>query len=224
MAHFEIEVKSLLGEKVHAEALKEKMSKLDPEFSHTSSNKQLNHYFTGGDINHMYTKVEKLFSGDQHDKFKMIADRGSDFSVRTRQRDEEVLLVVKAAIDGGTSENTVKRMEFEEPVDITLDDLDLLMHEADFNYQAKWSREREEFLYKGANVCLDKNAGYGYLAEFEKIVQLEDEVDKVRNEIAEIMSELDVTELPQDRLARMFAHYNDNWADYYGTDKTFKIK
>jgi adenylate cyclase class IV len=224
MAHFEIEIKSLLGEKANAEALKEKMKSLDPSFAHVSSNKQLNHYFNGGDIDKLYSQTEHLFTGDQHDKFKMIAEKGNDFSVRTRQRDEEVLLVVKASIDEGTSENTVKRLEFEEPVKITLDELDELVQAADYVYQAKWSREREEFEYKGANVCLDKNAGYGYLAEFEKIVHDEAEVDQVREEIDELMSELEVLELGQDRLARMFAHYNENWPDYYGTDKTFVIE
>jgi adenylate cyclase class IV len=131
---------------------------------------------------------------------------------------------VKASIDEGTSANTVKRMEFEEPVAITLEDLDALLLTAGFTYQAKWSREREEYAYKGASVCLDKNAGYGYLAEFEKIVHNEEETDTVRMEIDELMSELQVFELDQDRLARMFAHYNANWPEYYGTDNVFVIE
>jgi predicted adenylyl cyclase CyaB len=224
MSHFEIEVKSLLGKKENAEALKAKMHELDPECKHVSTNKQLNHYFKDGDVKELFKKVQHLFSGGQHDKFEMIAERGTDFSVRTRQRDEEILLVVKASIDEGTSENTVKRMEFEEPVSITLDELDALVLEAGYEYQAKWSREREEYEYKGANVCFDRNAGYGYLAEFEKIVQNESEADSVREEIDVLMKELEVVELSQERLARMFEHYNENWPDYYGTDKTFIIE
>jgi predicted adenylyl cyclase CyaB len=224
MSHFEIEIKSLLGEKESAEALKAKMKALDPDCVHVSSNKQLNHYFKDGDVKELFKKVEHLFSGEQHDKFQMIAERGDGFSVRTRQRDDEVLLVVKASIDDGTSENTVKRMEFEEPVSITLDELDRIILEAGYEYQAKWSREREEFGYKGANVCLDKNAGYGYLAEFEKIVQNESETDSVREELDMLMVELGVAELSQERLARMFDFYNTNWPDYYGTDKTFIIE
>jgi len=224
MSHFEIEIKSLLGEEEKAEALKIKMLELDPTCRQVSFNKQLNHYFKDGDIQKLYEEVESLFSSEQHDKFKKIADRGTNFSVRTRQKDEEVLLVVKASLDEGTSENTIKRMEFEEPVEITLDELDQLVLDAGFVYQAKWSREREEYEYKGVNVCLDKNAGYGYLAEFEKIVTDEDEIDRVREELDELMFELGVVELEQDRLTRMFAHYNKNWLDYYGTDKTFLIE
>lgn len=224
MAHFEIEVKSLLGEEKNARSLREKMCQLDPDCACVSKNKQLNHYFSAGDIDQLYQKTEHLFSGEQHEKFKQIVEKGNDFSVRTRQKDDEVLLVVKASVDEGTSENTVSRLEFEEPVNISLDELDSLVQEAGYQYQAKWSREREEYSYKGANVCLDKNAGYGYLAEFEKIIDDESLLASAREEIDALMQELGVEELSQERLARMFDFYNQNWPDYYGTDRTFTIE
>jgi len=30
--------------------------------------------------------------------------------------------------------------------------------------------------------------------------------------------------LPNDRLERMFAYYNEHWQEYYDTDKTFVVK
>ena len=45
----------------------------------------------------------------------------------------------------------------------------------------------------------------------------------MRAEIDELMAELGVEELSQEQLARMFAFYNENWPDYYGTDKTFFV-
>lgn len=223
MAHYEIEIKSLLGEKDAAEALKAKLCTLDPETACVSTNKQLNHYFEGGEMDALFEATKHLFGEAEQEKLRHIIEAGSDFSVRTRQKDEEVLLVVKASLDGGTSANTVSRLEFEEPVALTLEALDALLLEAGFSYQAKWSREREEYTYKGATVCIDKNAGYGYLAEFEKVVPQDGAVEGVRAELEALMAELGVSELPQDRLARMFAHYNENWAEYYGTDKTFTI-
>lgn len=224
MSHFEIEVKSLLGDAENAARLKARMCELDPECVIISTNNQLNHYFEGGDMQTLYEHVEVLFGEEEKEQLNKTIDRGSEFSIRTRKRNDEVLLVVKASIDEGTSANSVKRMEFEEPVPITLEELDALLLEAGFSYQAKWSREREEYSYKGANVALDKNAGYGYLAEFEKIVHDEAEADAVRAEIDELMAELEVFELDQDRLARMFAHYNANWPEYYGTDTIFVIE
>lgn len=224
MSHFEIEVKTLLGDAANAEKLKAKMQALDPDCVMVSANKQLNHYFEGGDMQTLYDHVEVLFNEEAKQKLKTIIERGAEFSIRTRQKNDEVFLVLKASIDEGTSANTVKRMEFEEPVDITLTELDQLLINAGFTYQAKWSREREEYAYKGASVCLDKNAGYGYLAEVEKIVHDETLADAVRSEIDELMAELELTELEQDRLARMFAHYNEHWPEYYGTDRIFVIE
>lgn len=224
MSHFEIEVKSLLGDESVAARLKEKMCALDPECVCISTNTQLNHYFEGGVMEDFYEAVKDLFDEEKRTTLKTTIDRGTEFSIRSRQRDGEVLLVVKASIDEGTSANTVKRMEFEAPVSVTLDELDERILNAGFTYQAKWSREREEYAYKGANVALDKNAGYGYVAEVEKIVHDETEADVVRAEIDEIMRELDIVELAQDRLARMFDHYNQNWPEYYGTDKIFVIE
>lgn len=224
MAHYEIEVKTLLGEKANADALKSRMRELDPMSTCVSTNKQLNHYFTGGDVGKLYEKTEHLLGGTMKEKFHLIVEKGTNFSVRTRQKDDEVLLVVKASVDAGTSENTVSRLEFEEAVPATLDELDALVLDAGFSYQAKWSREREEYAYKGANVCIDKNAGYGYLAEFEKIVHDDSDLGGVRKEIDALMGELGVEELPQSRLERMFKFYNENWGEYYGTEKTFIIE
>ncbi|MCA9361302.1 CYTH domain-containing protein [Candidatus Kaiserbacteria bacterium] len=224
MAHYEVEIKSLLGAKERADEIKNKMQELDSDCKLISTNAQLNHYFEGGDIKELFSKTKHLFAPELLSKFEKIVAEGSDFSVRTRQRDDEVLLVVKASVDGGTSFNTVTRLEFEEPVAISLDELDQLVQSAGYVYQAKWSRQREEFTYKGANVCFDKNAGYGYLAEFEKIVDSSDELELVRTELDALMTELGVEELSQDRLARMFDFYNQNWPEYYGTDKVFEIE
>lgn len=223
MSHYEIEIKSLLGERARADALIASMCEQDPACARTSQNTQLNHYFKGGDVKKLFEEVEHLMSEEAKAKFLMVAEKGTSFSIRSRQRNDEVLLVVKASVDEGTSANTVSRLEFEEPVDATLHELDELILGAGFEYEAKWSREREEYAYKGVNVCIDKNAGYGYLAEFEKIVPDGGEIGAVRGELDALMAELGVEELSQDRLERMFAFYNENWPEYYGTDKTFVI-
>jgi len=73
-------------------------------------------------------------------------------------------------------------------------------------------------------LCIDKNAGYGYLAEFEKVVQSAEVAEKTRDELRSVMSQLGVEELSQERLERMFAYYNVHWSEYYGTNKVFTIK
>ena len=224
MAHYEIEVKSLLGDKEQADKLRKEMCERDPSCACTSTNKQLNHYFKDGNIEKLFEQTKHLFDAEAVKKFEKIAEKGTDFSVRSRQKDDEVLLVVKASMDEGNAINSVSRMEFEENVDVSLDELDALIQQAGYTYDSKWSREREEYIYKGVNVTIDRNAGYGYLTEFEKVTEDESDIAEIRKEIADLMNELSVEELPHDRHDRMYAHYRKNWPEYYGTDKIFNIE
>lgn len=224
MAHYEIEIKSLLGSTEARDKLLKKMEELDPALSEAGRSSQLNHYFEGGDVEKLKAVISSHLSPDQVERLEKIVTLGMDFSVRTRQKNQEVLLVVKASIDGGTSSNTVSRLEFEEPVAMTLVELDELVLNAGFTYQAKWSRDRLEYNYKDITVCIDRNAGYGYLAEFEGVTSNETETVSLRNTLESIMTELGVDELPQDRLARMFDFYNQNWVEYYGTEKVFTVE
>ena len=224
MSQFEIEIKSLLGSKEKADELKEKLKKLDPNIKLSSQNKQLNHYFIDGDTDVLYKNVVKHLPKDTHADLKKILTEGENHSIRTRQLNDAIILVVKASIDDSTSSNGISRMEFESEVSMSLDDLDKILLDSGFSYQAKWSREREEYESEGMNVCIDKNAGYGYLVEFEKVVENVDALEEIKESLRDVMEKLGVEELPQDRLERMFAHYNENWPDYYGTEKIFIIE
>lgn len=224
MAHFEIEIKSLLGKQKHADALREKLQTLPEPARLVRKSSQLNHYFLVGDWENFLKSVQIHLSAEHFDHLRRIVQEGTNHSVRTRQSDGKVLLVVKASLDDLTSSNGVSRMEFEEPVpNLSLDDLDALLLESGFQYQAKWSRDREEYKVGDIAVCLDRNAGYGYVAEFEKIIHEASEAEMTKREILEFMNGLGVEELPQDRLERMFAYYNAHWSDYYGTDNIFVI-
>ncbi len=221
---YEIEIKSLLGNKDAADNLKQKMKAVDSEFIEHGSHKQLNHYFVGGNLKDLAEKLDSHLSDDKKVLLVDIASKAKDFSVRTRWADGIVLIVVKASVDDTTSSNGTARIELESPVTISMEELDALVLSAGFTYQAKWSREREDFSYKGANVSIDKNAGYGYLAEFEMIADNPEVADQTKQQLRDMMAELGVEELPQDRLARMFDHYNAHWSEYYGTDKIFNIE
>lgn len=222
-SQFEIEIKSLLGEKENADNLRDKL--LAKGATLKSQHKQLNHYFVINDLEKFKNGLEPHVSELQKDYFKKILTDGKDFSIRTRDADGKVILVIKASIDEGTSSNAVSRMEFEDEVGMTLDDLDKLLLENGLEYQAKWSREREEYkLNDEVNVTIDKNAGYGYLAEFETVVDSDETVEEEKKMLNDLMNEFGVVELMQDRLERMFDFYNKNWRDYYGTDKVFNIE
>ena len=226
MTSCEIEMKSLLGTQERADELREKLKAVDPRTRLVSRNKQLNHYFVGGDTAVLYDKLFPHLSEEKRSGLQSIIKKGSDFSIRTRRIDEQnPLIVLKASLDAGTSHNTVSRLEFESEISgMTLEQLDRVLLESGFSYQAKWSREREEYQCGDVSVCFDKNAGYGYVAEFEKVVPDGSHIESARKALEEFMERLGVSELPQERLERMFAHYNEHWPEYYGTSKTFVVE
>ena len=221
MSLYEIEIKSLLGNSERASSLRGKIKEKGGMF--LNSHKQLNHYFILSDIKKFRDALLPKIEKSKKELFRKILDDGREFSVRTREADDKVILVVKASIGTDTSANGISRMEFESEMNMTLDELDKLLLDAGLQYQAKWSREREGYKLGDTNICIDKNAGYGYLAEFEKVVTDPTLADAVKKELLGLMKDFEVEELPQDRLERMFAHYNKNWRDYYGTDKIFNI-
>tara|TARA_Y100000310_G_C20703029_1_gene831862 strand:- start:12522 stop:13202 length:681 start_codon:yes stop_codon:yes gene_type:complete len=226
MASYEIEIKSLLGSLDKKQKVLDDLHRIYPDTKFLSKNKQLNHYFIDGDFEKLNELLAPYLSSEQKEGLIDIISNGSDFSVRTRLIDEQdPIFVVKASVDEGTSHNTVSRLEFEAQVSgIILEGLDQLLLDAGFTYQAKWSREREEYSGGEVTICFDKNAGYGYLAEFEKVVDDESYLSHAKEELKKFMKKLSVDELPQERLERMFAHYNEHWPKYYGTDNIFVIE
>ncbi len=226
MAHtYEVEIKSLLGEKANADALKARLTERFPELIQKGKHAHLNHYFiTPTDLSLLQQSITPYVTEDRQSDLAHILSEGKKHSIRTRDADGKVFFIVKASIGDDTSANGVSRIEFESPVALSIEALDQLLLDAGLSYQAKWSREREDYEVGGMNITIDKNAGYGYLAEFEKILTDESDVPTAREEIGRFMADLGVTELPQDRLERMFAHYNNNWNDYYGTDNIFVIE
>jgi adenylate cyclase class IV len=229
MSHiYEVEIKSLLGSKENADLLISKLVKHDKDFKLSTEGKQLNHYFNVPAGVDLKTALSNLIPTDKKDAFEQVVTLGKKLSVRTRQsidkKGQKVIFVIKASVGDDSSSNGVKRIEFESQVSITLDELDQILLEAGLTYQAKWSRERKEYVSGDLHVCLDKNAGYGYLAEFEKVTSNEGDLERVKSELLELMNKVGVSELPQDRLERMFAHYNANWEKYYGTENTFNIE
>lgn len=225
MQSYEVEIKSLLGSPERAQEVREMMEAAYPgTLKGVKKNKQLNHYFEGGSIEKLSSALSSYLSKEAQVKLADLAKRAKSFSVRTRDKDGTVFTVVKASVGDDTSSNGVARMEFEEKVSMSIDELDKLVLSAGFTYQAKWSREREEYLCNGVNVTLDKNAGYGWLAEFELVVDDESKVRKARHDLRNFMQILFVEELSQERLERMFDYYNKHWQEYYGTDKVFTIE
>jgi len=222
---YEVEIKTLLGSKENADKLKKDFQKMFPDMKIIGEGKQLNHYFnTPKDFTLLIQNLTPHISTDKQESFQSILTHSQKTSIRTRDADGKVIFVMKASVGDDSSSNGVKRIEFEAVVSMTLSTLDHILLDSGCTYQAKWSRAREEYGNGDMHICIDKNAGYGYLAEFEKVTSDEAALDAARTELLAIMTKLGVSELPQDRLERMFAHYNAHWNEYYGMDNIFVLQ
>jgi len=226
MNTFEIEIKVLLGKESKAKEVIDKIHQKDTNTKLTDQNNQLNHYFLiDGDLNKAKELIKKYLHAEHHNKLDDVIVKGKKHSMRTRDVDGKVLFVIKASIDDTTSSNGTARIEFEEEIPgLSIHQLDQILLDNGFSFQSKWSRQRKEYKYKDFNVCIDKNAGYGYVAEFEKIIYDSSLADQTKDEIRKELAELWIEELDQGRLERMFTHYNSNRPEYYGTEKTFIIE
>src|SRR3989344_985228 len=215
MKRFEVEVKRLLGSKTEADRLRERLLTMGAKT--LGKHSQRNHYFVVPEDHAKLQGAIIPFLDEQSGKLlrKILSD-GTKISLRTRQADSKVLLVAKASVGDDTSANGISRIEIEAPENKTLNELDAILLSAGASYEAKWSREREEYELGNLRISIDKNAGYGYLAEFEKQVVNEGDTAKAKGRILRLMSEVGAEELPQERLERMFAFYNSHWKEYYG--------
>lgn len=227
MSQYEIEIKVLLWEKEKADKFKEDIKRDFSWIELVWTNSQLNHYFVWGDLKKLKEILKDKWLLNRESSvlsYDKMLEEWKSFSVRTRFVDKKSILVIKFSVDDTTSDNWTARREWEEIFDLKIEELDNILIDSWFEYQAKWSREREEYKIDNINICLDKNAWYWYLAEFEMILDSHQEVEESKDFLRKTIELLWYEELDQTRLERMFAYYNNNWRDYYGTDKTFVIE
>lgn len=212
------------------------------EMRYLGREEQKNHYF--------YPSSPVLLQNFQWPRWECIPafsysdfDKATSVSVRTRYVNNEsfqkTLLVVKAALDGGDASNGSKRVEGEYLFPTDQDTLDAFLLLAGFSLQAKWSRVRESYEYVlkensyinhlmgevFVSLSLDRNAGYGYLAEVEVSTDYEYASPEDLSKVASNLIGLTGFQVMDDTLLdAMFAYYNKHWKNYYGTDKTFRIE
>ncbi len=226
MHNYEVEIKVLLGTEEEKDIFMDRVQNCFPEVLYSYSESQRNHYFAGGSLDALLSVFWPLVNSEEKEKLENIRDIAQNFSVRTRGTLTQTIIVVKATVNDESSSNGTARIEWEvDLAPMTIEEMDVLVLSAGFTYQAKWSRSREGYdLNSNTVLCLDKNAWYGYLAEFERVIDDAELVDSTRAELLAMIESLGYHELDQARLARMFEHYNQNWADYYGTENVFTVE
>lgn len=233
--NYEIELKVLLWNSFPPNTFIKALSKDFKSVVERGEETQRNHYFEIPHRSQIIPAFEERLPIDHEDKI-LIADfrNGKDIVIRTREitkwDTKEVILVMKSTIDQGTSQNGTTRKELEIKIPMTIEDLDTaLIAYAEIKPQAKWSRTRTTFEVVDKDgfyftVCLDKNAGYGYIAEFEVVVQNPTVLESTKKKLEDCITHMWLKELPADQLHRMFEFYNKNWETFYQTNNYFFIQ
>lgn len=221
---YEIEMKSLLRSEEHSKELLDRLKLHDPKIKLADRQVQRNHYFINGDLSKLAAKLKKYLSSDQAEQIKAIDKKAKAVNVRTRDKNGKVLLIVKGALDDHSAAHSVRRMEFEAEVQNKQDELDQLIIDSGWELEAKWYAERD--YYKSGDISAEMifSPGYGYMVEFEKVVTDENMIETAREELKNLMNELDAPEVDNALIERMFAFYNAHWPEYYGTRKTFTVE
>src|SRR3954470_13702601 len=113
---YEIEIKSLLGSKNNADSLRQKIvAKSGKLFN---QDKQLNHYFIYTDLKKFHDSLLPHIPAKHKINFSRFIQEGKNLSIRTRQANEKVTLIIKASLDDHSSSNGVSREELDIEVKI----------------------------------------------------------------------------------------------------------
>ena len=233
--NYEIELKVLLWNSFPPNTFIKALSKDFKSVVERGEETQRNHYFEIPHRSQIIPAFEERLPIDHEDKIKIAEFRnGNDIVIRTREINtnwtQHVLLVMKSTVDWGTSQNWTTRKELEIVVNLHIDLLDdILIAQAWLVRQAKWSRTRKTFDVVDADwfyftVCLDKNAWYWYIAEFEVVVTNPSVIESTKKKLQDCIAHMWLQELPGDQLHRMFEFYNKNWEAFYQTENYFFIK
>ena len=124
-----------------------KVGEAYPLLTHSYSESQKNHYFEDGSLDGLLSVFASHVSATEKIKLEDIRTRAKNFSVRTRATPTETIIVVKATVNDESSSNGTARIEWEvDLAPMTVEEMDALVIQAGFAYQAKWSREREGYI------------------------------------------------------------------------------
>ncbi|OGD66447.1 hypothetical protein A3F08_01220 [Candidatus Berkelbacteria bacterium RIFCSPHIGHO2_12_FULL_36_9] len=159
----------------------------------------------------------KLTKSETQDNWYYVAPGKND--LRIRRNDKEAFLILKKGWMHDTERDEIEvkvtRPDFER--------LDEIFVALGYKYDTKWYRKRLEYKLKSFNITIDFNAGYGGVAEIEKVVKNNNEVEKAKKDISDFAKEVGIEPATKELFNKMYTYYKKNWKKYYTTKTTFDI-
>jgi adenylate cyclase class IV len=218
----EVEIKCLLGTSIDAvTALVGRMQSVDPSCTKTAHNVLLNHYFNCENPVLLKAVADKLLGGDELVTLSEIIEKSGVLSVRTRQKNDKVLLIVKGVPAGGDAIHGIDRMEWENKLDISITELDQALVDAGLSVLAKWSGYKDVYPFLDVTIEVQFSPGYGYQVEIERVVEGDGDTSAAVARVKEVAALVGLQEVDHDLIGKMYDYYNANWQEYYATEKVF---
>ncbi|MFH1668641.1 MAG: CYTH domain-containing protein [Candidatus Woesearchaeota archaeon] len=78
--------------------------------------------------------------------------------------------------------------------------------------KVKWHRKRHKFRWKGFDVCIDDNKGYGKIIEIERKTTAQGK-DWALLEIRDAFNKIDILVTPKEEFDRKYMDYVQNWRE-----------
>ena len=88
--------------------------------------------------------------------------------------------------------------------------LDILGYEVSI----KWYRTRIELTYKDFKVTIDYSISYGYIVEFELLVDDESKIEAAKESISMMFKEFNIDQTPKEVFDDAYNNYKINWESY----------
>lgn len=84
----------------------------------------------------------------------------------------------------------------------------------EFDIKIKWFRIRNSFVWNNFDVTLDYTHGYGYILEFEMLVENEENVEEGKQILKKQFDELDIEIVDKQLFKDKYEDYKENWQTY----------
>ncbi len=218
---YEVEIKCLIPGKLEVDRLVDRMKNLDPSCKYLVRNELRNHYFDCDNTQYLQAVGTKFLRGPDLIRLNDVIDQSEVISMRTRCKNDQVLLIAKGVPAGGDAIHGSSRLELEVVVDVKIEELDQALVDSGLVVLAKWSGYKDVYKFLDITIEIQFSAGYGYMVELEKVVTSQAQATVAEARVRQVAKDLGLAEVDHDLIGRMYDYYNAHWSEYYDTDKTF---
>lgn len=93
-------------------------------------------------------------------------------------------------------------------------DLFRMLETLGYEVEIKWFRKRIQLQYQQFDVTIDYSIGYGYIVEFELMVNEEVNIDQAKKELQSAFKKFNIDDSSKEEFNSKYNDYKNNWLEY----------